>query len=110
MGGTLYVTLEPCAMCAGALLQGRVHRIVYGARNHLLGAHGSWVDILSPDALQRGCGQPDANDVGSAATASGWKAVSGGISHTAAPQHPFHHGLEVRFFLGAQVQAQPLCV
>ena len=90
-------------MCAGALLQGRVHRIVYGARNRLLGAHGSWVDILSPDALQRGCGQPDADDLGSAATASGWKAVSGGISSTAARKHPFHHGLEVQFLPEAQV-------
>ena len=34
---TLYVTLEPCPMCAGALLQSRVGTLVYGARNTLLG-------------------------------------------------------------------------
>lgn len=40
---TLYVTLEPCAMCAGAVLQARVGRVVWGAPNTLLGADGSWV-------------------------------------------------------------------
>ena len=46
LDATLYVTLEPCPMCAGALLQSRVGRVVYGARNALLGADGSWIDIL----------------------------------------------------------------
>ena len=45
-GATLYVTLEPCAMCAGALLQARVGALVWGARNPLLGADGSWVRLL----------------------------------------------------------------
>lgn len=40
---TLYVTLEPCAMCAGAILQARVDTVVWGAPNKLLGADGSWV-------------------------------------------------------------------
>jgi len=43
---TLYVTLEPCPMCAGALLQSRVGTLVYGAPNTLLGADGSWVQLL----------------------------------------------------------------
>lgn len=43
---TMYVTLEPCAMCAGGILQSRVGRVVYGARNPLLGADGSWVSIM----------------------------------------------------------------
>jgi tRNA(adenine34) deaminase len=43
---TLYVTLEPCAMCAGAILQARVGNVVYGARNPQLGAHGSWCALL----------------------------------------------------------------
>ena len=37
-GGTLYVTLEPCAMCMGALVQGRVERLVYGADDPKAGA------------------------------------------------------------------------
>lgn len=43
---TLYVTLEPCPMCAGALLQARVGHLVYAARSPLLGADGSWVNML----------------------------------------------------------------
>jgi len=38
---TMYVTLEPCIMCAGALVQGRVSRVVYGARDERAGACGS---------------------------------------------------------------------
>jgi len=40
-GATVYVTLEPCVMCAGALIQARVARIVYGAREPKTGAHQS---------------------------------------------------------------------
>jgi len=40
-GATVYVTLEPCVMCAGALIQARVARIVYGAREPKTGAHVS---------------------------------------------------------------------
>lgn len=43
---TLYCTLEPCAMCAGALLNSRVKRLVYGAPDLRMGANGSWVDLL----------------------------------------------------------------
>eukprot|EP00240_Pyramimonas_obovata_P014884 CAMPEP_0118925458 /NCGR_PEP_ID=MMETSP1169-20130426/3345_1 /TAXON_ID=36882 /ORGANISM="Pyramimonas obovata, Strain CCMP722" /LENGTH=193 /DNA_ID=CAMNT_0006866765 /DNA_START=228 /DNA_END=805 /DNA_ORIENTATION=+ len=43
----LYVTLEPCVMCAGALLQARMGTIVYGAPNHLLGGDGSWVSLFN---------------------------------------------------------------
>lgn len=43
---TLYVTLEPCPMCAGAILQSRVGTVVYGAPNTLLGADGSWIDMF----------------------------------------------------------------
>ncbi|GJR25420.1 tRNA(adenine(34)) deaminase, chloroplastic [Tanacetum coccineum] len=42
-GTTLYVTLEPCPMCAGAILQARIDTIVWGAPNKLLGADGSWI-------------------------------------------------------------------
>ena len=45
-GCTVYVTLEPCPMCAGALLQARIDRVVYGAADPKAGAAGSLVDLL----------------------------------------------------------------
>ncbi len=44
---TLYCTLEPCAMCAGALFAARVERVVWGAPDSRVGANGSWVDLFS---------------------------------------------------------------
>lgn len=43
---TLYCTLEPCPMCAGALLSARVTRLVWGAPDLRVGAHGSWIDLF----------------------------------------------------------------
>ena len=45
--GTLYVTIEPCAMCAGALILSRIKRVVFGAVDPKTGAFGSKVDINS---------------------------------------------------------------
>jgi len=45
-GCTLYVTLEPCAMCAGAIVLGRVERVVFGAWDDAAGMAGSAGDIL----------------------------------------------------------------
>ncbi|GGV39937.1 tRNA-specific adenosine deaminase [Streptomyces spectabilis] len=45
-GCTLVVTLEPCVMCAGALVQSRVDRVVYGARDEKAGAAGSLWDLV----------------------------------------------------------------
>ncbi|WP_369214381.1 tRNA adenosine(34) deaminase TadA, partial [Streptomyces flavofungini] len=45
-GCTLVVTLEPCTMCAGAIVQSRVDRVVYGARDDKAGAAGSLWDVL----------------------------------------------------------------
>lgn len=45
-GCTLVVTLEPCTMCAGALVQSRVDRVVYGARDEKAGAAGSVWDVV----------------------------------------------------------------
>ena len=42
---TLYVTLEPCPMCAGAILAARVGRVVYGAKDPVAGAMGSVIDL-----------------------------------------------------------------
>jgi len=46
VGATLYCTLEPCPMCAGAMIHSRLERLVWGAPDLRCGAHGSWVNIL----------------------------------------------------------------
>lgn len=72
LDSTLYVTLEPCPMCAGALLQSRVGTVVYGAKNSLLGADGSWIAMLPRQ--------------------------SGSKSSDTSPHrpHPFHDSMQVR--------------
>jgi len=50
-GCTLYVTLEPCAMCAGAIMHARIARLVFGARDPKTGACGSIVDLLAEPRL-----------------------------------------------------------
>ncbi len=48
---TLYVTLEPCAMCAGAIVLARIPAVVYGAPDPKAGAAGSVLDVLAEPAL-----------------------------------------------------------
>ena len=50
-GATLYVTLEPCAMCIGALVQARVSRVVFGAYDPKAGAAGSATDLTESPAF-----------------------------------------------------------
>jgi tRNA(adenine34) deaminase len=50
-GATLYVTLEPCAMCSGALMHARVARVVYAATDPRAGAAGSVFDVLVSERL-----------------------------------------------------------
>ena len=47
----LFVTLEPCAMCAGAIFHARIARVVYGARDLKTGVHGSTIDLFAEDRL-----------------------------------------------------------
>ncbi len=54
-GCTLYVTLEPCPMCAGAIIQSRVDRVVYGARDPKAGCVGSIYDLLSEQRFNHQC-------------------------------------------------------
>ena len=54
-GCTLYVTLEPCPMCAGACVNSRISRVVYGARNYKSGAGGTLYDILHDSRLNHVC-------------------------------------------------------
>lgn len=68
-GSTLYVTLEPCPMCASAIIHARVGRVVFGAYDPKGGAAGSCFSLLPPDerfnhrlqcdggVLQRQCGE-----------------------------------------------------
>ena len=44
---TLYCTVEPCVMCAGAILAARVKRIVWGTEDVRLGGNGSWIDVFA---------------------------------------------------------------
>lgn len=46
-GATLYVTMEPCVMCAGAVINARIARVVYGTRDLRFGAMGSLLDVTT---------------------------------------------------------------
>ncbi|QPE16285.1 tRNA adenosine(34) deaminase TadA [Providencia rettgeri] len=48
---TLYVTLEPCIMCAGAMIHSRISRVVYGAKDFKTGACGSYLNIMGQAGL-----------------------------------------------------------
>lgn len=50
-GASLYVTLEPCPMCAGAMVQARVARVVYGATDPLAGSAGTVYNLLNAATL-----------------------------------------------------------
>ena len=54
-GCTLYVTLEPCPMCAGACVNARISRVVYGAKNYKAGAGGTLYNILKDSRLNHVC-------------------------------------------------------
>ena len=54
-GAVLYVTLEPCIMCAGAILHARLAKLVYGARDHRFGAAGSALNLLESPFLNHRC-------------------------------------------------------
>ncbi|KAK0574693.1 hypothetical protein LWI29_027555 [Acer saccharum] len=73
---TLYVTLEPCPMCAGAILQARIPNLVWGAPNKLLGADGSWVRLF-PGGREGGDGSEPSDK-------------------PPAPAHPFHPKMTIR--------------
>ncbi len=66
-GCDLYVTLEPCAMCSGAILHARINRVIYGAREERTGAAGSVIDLFSTPlnhhtAVFGGCLAAEATD------------------------------------------------
>jgi len=50
-GCTLYATLEPCAMCAGAIMHARIGRVVFGARDPKTGVAGSVIDLFAEGRL-----------------------------------------------------------
>lgn len=51
----MYVTLEPCPMCAGAIVQARVPKVVFGARSPKSGFGGSILNVLQMDSLNHRC-------------------------------------------------------
>ena len=54
-GTSLYVTLEPCAMCAGAIVLSRVERVVYGAKDPKGGCAGTLMNLLEEDRFNHQC-------------------------------------------------------
>jgi tRNA(adenine34) deaminase len=54
-GCTLYVTLEPCAMCCGAIQHARISRLIYGAADPKTGACGSVVNLMAEPKLNHHC-------------------------------------------------------
>lgn len=62
-GCDLYVTLEPCPMCAGAIINGRIDRVFYGARDEAMGACGGVLNLFmerfphSPQLVGNVCGE-----------------------------------------------------
>ncbi|AKS41742.1 tRNA adenosine(34) deaminase TadA [Wenzhouxiangella marina] len=54
-GTTLYVTLEPCSMCAGAIVLARIQRVVFGASDPRTGAAGSVFQVLDHPGLNHRC-------------------------------------------------------
>ncbi|TWO82308.1 tRNA adenosine(34) deaminase TadA [Denitratisoma oestradiolicum] len=55
-GCELYVTLEPCAMCAGAIMHARISRVVFGARDPKTGVAGSVIDLFGEARLNHHAG------------------------------------------------------
>lgn len=47
LNSTLYVTLEPCLMCVGAMIHARIARVVFGAYDEKTGALGSWLNVMA---------------------------------------------------------------
>jgi tRNA(adenine34) deaminase len=56
VGCDLYVTLEPCVMCAGAMMHARIRRVVFGAADPKTGACGSVVDLFAEQRLNHHAG------------------------------------------------------
>ena len=54
-GATLYVTLEPCAMCIGAIFHARIARVVFGTRDPKTGAAGSVINLFGEPRLNHHC-------------------------------------------------------
>ena len=54
-GASIYVTIEPCAMCAGAIIQARIQTVVFGAFDSKAGAAGSVMNILNAPELNHQC-------------------------------------------------------
>lgn len=54
-GCSLYVTLEPCAMCSGAIQHARISRLVYGASDPKTGCCGSVIDLMAEQKLNHHC-------------------------------------------------------
>ena len=88
---TLYVTLEPCPMCAGGVLNARLGAVVWGAPNPLIGADGSWIDLMGDGGT--GCG---AEGVCETEETEADEDTIGSFRRGAPPAHAFKPSLAVR--------------
>lgn len=52
-GTTIYTTVEPCVMCAGAIISSRIERVVWGARDVRVGANGSFVEVFKKHPIHK---------------------------------------------------------
>ena len=94
---TLYVTLEPCPMCAGGILNARLGAVVWGAPNPLIGADGSWVNLMGDAASD----DDDDDGSGGGGVVRGESEEGGGSSRARARAgparpHAFKPSLEIR--------------
>ena len=76
VGCTLYVTLEPCAMCSGAIQHARIARLVYGAQDPKTGACGSVIDSVSYTHLIAAMHKKSSGSIGRPPKDYPWKSAS----------------------------------
>jgi len=91
---TLYSTIEPCPMCAGAILQARLTRLVYGAKQPRVGADGSWVAMFPRQQQQEQKEESDTDQCLSQLEQGQEQQHQQAALQPTGP-HPFHPDIEV---------------
>jgi tRNA(adenine34) deaminase len=92
---TLYSTIEPCPMCAGAILQARLARLVYGAKQPRIGADGSWVAMFPKQPIQQQHAQHAQPEPCSCQPQSEQEQLQQQQAVQPVGPHPFHPNIQV---------------